>query len=130
MALSAFNPGQSLDENATRMSESIHSVTTIELTRAVRDVEIDGLCVADGEVIALVDDVLTAAGSDPARVLAEALSGIDTDAMELVTVFTGVDATPVDTAAVEAILTDLLPEAEVDIQEGGQPHYLFVIGVE
>jgi dihydroxyacetone kinase-like predicted kinase len=130
MALSTFNPGQSLDENATRMSAEIRAVTTIELTRAVRDVEIDGLCVADGEVIALVDDVLTAAGIDAAGVLAKALSGIDTDATELVTVFTGMDSIDTDIAAIEAILTELLPGAEVDIQEGGQPHYLFVIGVE
>jgi len=129
-ALSSFNPGHSLDANATRMSESIKMVTTVELTRAVRDVEIDGLCVADGEVIALIDDVLKAAGTDAVDVLTKALSGVDTQTSELVTVFTGSDATERDIAAIEAALTDLLPDAEVDMQDGGQPHYLFVIGVE
>jgi DAK2 domain fusion protein YloV len=130
MALSSFNPGQSLEENVTRMSASVATVTTIELTRAVRDVEIDGLCVSDGQVIALVDDVLCAAGTEAPAVLAKALSHIDPAAVELVTVFTGLEATETDIAALEATLIDMLPGAEIDVQAGGQPHYLFVIGVE
>jgi DAK2 domain fusion protein YloV len=130
MALSSFNSTQSLAENVTRMSEEMTAVTTIEVTRAVRDVEIDGLCVSAGQVIALVNDVLTAAGPDVADVLSTALSGINPTTAELVTLFTGIDATREETAAIEAVFSHALPDAEVDTQEGGQPHYLFVIGVE
>lgn len=130
MALSSFNPTQTLEENVTRMTAEMTAVTTIEVTRAVRDVEIDGLCVSAGQVIALVNDVLTAAGPNAAVVLSTALSGINPTTAELVTLFTGIDASREETAAIEAVLSDALPDAEVDTQEGGQPHYLFVIGVE
>ena len=129
-ALSSFNGNLPLAENVDRMTATLDSVRTIELTRAVRDVEIDGLTIAAGQVIALVDDVLKAAGGVTAQVLAEALAHCNTDDAELATVFTGADAGAPDIDAVESALTDLLPDAEVEIQNGGQPHYLFVIGIE
>ncbi len=129
-ALSAFNGNLPLMENVQRMTDMLGSVTTIELTRAVRDVEIDGLKIASGQVIALVDDVLKTAGGETTQVLADALAFCDTDAAELVTVFTGAEAEADDIAAVETALADLLPDAEVEVQAGGQPHYLFVIGIE
>jgi dihydroxyacetone kinase-like predicted kinase len=63
-------------------------------------------------------------------VLTKALSAIDTSATELVTVFTGMDATDSQIESIQSTLIALLPDAEVDMQEGGQPHYAFVIGVE
>lgn len=129
-ALSSFNGSQSLAENAARMTESRDAVTTIELTRAVRDVEIDGLAVSVGEVIALVDDVLKSAGSDTAQVLSEALAGLETEDAELVTVFTGSDAPDADIDHLVPALAELFPDADIDVQEGGQPHYQFIIGIE
>ena len=129
-ALSAFNASQTLDENIERMTSARSAVTTVELTRAVRDVEIDGLSISAGEVIALVDDVLKASASDTVQALTEAVSFADLDDVELVTVFAGADARDGETDLLLASLAELFPEAEIDSQVGGQPHYLYVIGIE
>lgn len=129
-ALASFNPEYTLSANGERMTAALDTVTTIDITRAVRDVEIDGLSVRHGQYIGLVDDVLKAAGDDLAALVAEAFAGIDCSLAELVTIFTGNDAIADDIDHIAAFIRDLVPEAEIEIQNGGQPHYHFIISVE
>lgn len=128
--LAAFNPAASLDDNVDSMAEALTSITTIELTKAVRDVELNGVRIASGQTIGLIDDELAAAGDDLATVAATLFAQAEPSSPELVTVFAGADATETDVAALRQAVSLAYPESEAEFADGGQPHYLFVISVE
>jgi DAK2 domain fusion protein YloV len=129
-ALEAFNADAGLDENARRMEEALGAVRTVELTRAVRDATVNGVAVAAGQVIGLLDDKLVAAGDDEGAVFRDALDCADLEAVELVTIFLGEDAGPDEAGHLEAVVVAACPEAEVQVLPGGQPHYRFVVGIQ
>jgi dihydroxyacetone kinase-like predicted kinase len=129
-ALATFNVDASLAANVERMTAALETVRTIELTRAVRDAEIDGVRVAKGQIIGLLDDRLVAAGEDPNAVACQTLEEAGLDSAELVTVFTGEGARPEQATDLREAILALAPEVTVEIVDGGQPHYRFVIAVE
>lgn len=129
-ALAVFNADHALDENTSDMSKAIEAIQTVELTHAVRDVELNGVCVSSGQTIGLLDDELIASGDSLSDVARMAFARIDRDDAELVSVFTGKDASGSDTDALRLILARAYPDAEVEVHDGGQPHYLFIIGIE
>ena len=129
-ALSAFNHGASLDENIAAMTSTLEHVHAIEVTQAVRDVELHGVHVVSGQFIGLVDGDLVASGSDIRDVVSRALARLRDSEPELLTIFSGIDATPEETAAREATAATSFPDAEIEVVAGGQPHYHFVISVE
>lgn len=129
-ALEAFNADEDIAGNVGRMTDALAQVRTIEVTQAVRDATINGVTVAAGDVIALVDDVLVASGEDEIEVACRAFAGAELDGAELATVFTGDGATPEDAAELEAAILARYPELEIQVHGGGQPHYRFVIGVQ
>jgi DAK2 domain fusion protein YloV len=129
-ALASFNPGEPIDDNIERMTEVLADVRSLELTRAVRDVELDGITIANGQIIGLLDDSLVAAGDDLATVAADLLTGAGAEEAELVTVFSGADASDQDIDVLREVIASMCPDAEAEFQPGGQPHYLFVISVE
>ena len=129
-ALEAFSAEAGLEENVARMEAALGLVTTIELTRAIRAASIAGVSTAAGQVIALRDDQLVAAGNDEAGALRAALATVNFENAELVTIFLGQDATDADAASLEAVVAEVCPDAEVQVLPGGQPHYWFVIGIQ
>lgn len=129
-ALAAFNADQPLDHNVDSMTGALKTVTSLELTKAVRNVELNGVQIADGQIIGLIDDELVAAGDDLASIAATLFARAELGSPELVTAFAGADATDADLDALRHALRLAFPETEVEFPDGGQPHYLFVIGVE
>ena len=129
-ALEAYNAGADIAQNALRMEAALNNVRTVGLTHAVRDALLDGVAVAAGQVIVLIDEKLVAAGDDEVEVLRSALAGSGVTSVELATIFIGEDAVPADAAPIEAAVAELSPEAEIQVLPGGQPHYRFVIGIQ
>lgn len=129
-ALSAYNSDAGLDHNADRMASAMSAASAIELTRAVRDVELDGVNITSGQVIGLINDKLVVAADDVAGASRQLFDQLDADDIELITVFRGEDATAADEAALQGIIESACPDAESEFHHGGQPHYLFIIGVE
>lgn len=129
-ALAVFNANHAFDENVSDMSKAIDTIQTVELTHAVRDVELNGVCVSSGQTIGLLDNELIASGDNLSDVARTAFEQIDRDDAELISVFSGKDARESDTVAMCALLADAYPDAEVEVHDGGQSHYLFIIGIE
>ncbi|MBA2276955.1 MAG: DAK2 domain-containing protein, partial [Chloroflexia bacterium] len=129
-ALAALNTDAGLEANVRAMTAAGACVRTVELTRAVRDVEIGGIQVARGQVIGLVDDELAAAGDDELTVARETLTKADAIKAELVTIFAGEGVTDEDVERVAAMARAMSSDAEVEVHPGGQPHYRFIIAVE
>ncbi len=129
-ALAVFNDDHDLDRNATEMANAMRSVQTVELTVAVRDVELNGVQVAKGQTIGLIDDQLFVSGDTTAGVARDVFARMPRTDAELVSLFPGEDAAAEDIQSVAAVVHETYPDAEVEIHAGGQPHYLFIIAIE
>lgn len=129
-ALSAFTFTADLDTNTETMTDVARKVRTGEVTRAVRAATIGGVAVRAGEVIGLLDDVLTLSGDDSATVALELLARMDAAHAELVTLYTGADVSDATVEAVNARIEERYPDVAVETVRGGQPHYDFIVSVE
>lgn len=129
-ALLAFNYDLGAEENARNMTEAIQNVNTVEIARAVRKSEMNGTKVRKGQYIAIQNDrELIAAGDALESLVFESLEKIGTAEAELVTLYWGSE---VDATTAQSI-RDRVHEhygIEVELVNGGQPHYDFIISVE
>jgi DAK2 domain fusion protein YloV len=129
-AIVAFHPERSLEENLANMREAARHVQTIEVTHAVRATRSNGLEVAEGDVIALVNDRLEQCGKDYGSVVKAALEGIGAANYELVTIYRGQQATDSETERLTWTIRGAFPDLDVEVQSGGQEHYPFILSVE
>ncbi|HKW06733.1 MAG TPA: DAK2 domain-containing protein, partial [Candidatus Dormibacteraeota bacterium] len=129
-AVVAFRPERPAAENLKAMTAEAERVQTIEVTHAVRDTRSNGLRVKKGDVIGLINDRLEFAGGDYAEVVHKALSKLGPDAYELVTVYRGEQASDAEMAELESEIRTSYPSLEVEVQQGGQQHYPFILSVE
>ncbi len=129
-AVVAFRGDRSGAENLEAMKSEAERIQTIEVTHAVRDTRSNGLKVKKGDVIGLINDKLEFAGSDYGEVVNKALSKLGPGSYELVTVYRGKDASDDELAKLEAEIRSTHPGLEVEVQQGGQQHYPFILSVE
>jgi DAK2 domain fusion protein YloV len=129
-AVVAFRPERNGAENAAAMKAEAARVQTIEVTHAVRDTRSNGLKVKKGDVIGLINDKLEFAGSDYVEVVNKALGKLGPDSYELVTVYRGEDASDDELANLEEAIRSNFPGLAVEVQQGGQQHYPFILSVE
>lgn len=129
-ALMFLNPDGDLAATAQAMTTSLADVATGEITRATRSVTIDEVGVEEGQFIGLVDGRLRACGYDMVEVLPQVLAQMDMDEREIVTLYYGQDVSAVEAAAVASHIEQLYPDVEVEILEGGQAHYHYILGAE
>src|SRR5947208_4478841 len=129
-AVVAFRPERSGLENLKAMKAEAERVQTIEVTHAVRDTRSNGLRVKKGDVIGLINERLEFAGDDYAEVVNKALGKLGPDAYELVTVYRGKDASDEDMKDLESSIRSSYPSLEIEVQQGGQQHYPFILSVE
>jgi DAK2 domain fusion protein YloV len=129
-ALLAFREEDAEAANAERMTKAYERVLTGSVTQAVRDTQMDGLDIRAGQFIGILDKtiVTTAATSEDAgrQLLERMLAG----GGEIVTILTGADADSEEAERIEAWLGERYPDAEVEVQDGGQPLYPFLFAVE
>ena len=129
-AVVAFRPDRSGAENAAAMKAEAERVQTIEVTHAVRDTRSNGLKVKKGDVIGLINEKLEFAGGDYADVVNKALGKLGPDSYELVTVYRGEGASDDELASLQSAIQSSFPGLEVEVQQGGQQHYPFILSVE
>ena len=129
-AVVAFRPERPGDENLRAMKAEAERVQTIEVTHAVRDTRSNGVRVKKGDVIGLINDRLEFAGDDYPEVVKKALGKLGPDAYELVTVYRGEQASDDELARLESEIRTNYPGLEVEVQQGDQQHYPFILSVE
>jgi hypothetical protein len=129
-AMLSLHPDGELTPVAEKMTKALEHVRTGEITTATRSVEIDGVKVEAGQVIALLDGKLIAsAGSVEAGCL-ELLKKAQAQEHELITLFYGQDISHAEANRVADVIRNKYSGQEIEVQEGGQPHYQFIISVE
>jgi uncharacterized protein len=124
----AFDGTRSAAENAAAMTEAAAAVATGEVTRASRDVSLNGLAIRRGDWLGLADDEPVGGGDDFAEVALAVVTRLLSQPRTLLTLLTGDDPPPLD-ALLERLEADH-PELEVEVHEGGQPHYPLLLGAE
>jgi dihydroxyacetone kinase-like predicted kinase len=112
------------------MLESSQQVGTLEITQAVRTVQVNGLSVSEGQFIGLWNDDLRAAGDDPLSVVQTVFGQLEMDQYEILTVYYGDDASESDATAMCEALRAQYPGLEYEVLNGGQAHYHYIISVE
>jgi DAK2 domain fusion protein YloV len=127
-ALVAYDGMRSAAENAEEMAAAAAAVATGEVTRAARAVELNGLAIKGGDWLGLADGEPVAGGDDFADVTLEVVGHLLAEPRSLLTLLTGAEQPPLD-GLVER-LTSAHPELEVEVHEGGQPHYPLLLGAE
>lgn len=112
------------------METALQEVESGEITIATRSVEIDGVQVKEGQIISLHNGKLIAAEEDLTEACLRFLESAKAEDYELITLFSGKDLTKQQVSVITDKLREHYPEQEFEVQEGGQPHYHFIIGVE
>ena len=129
-ALLALNYQADLQTNARIMAEVVKSIETVEITTAVRSVQVDGMQVQEGEVIGLVNGKLMIKGDSPAEVAMEALDVVDAGEYEIITIYYGETITADQAQQMADDIMGRYPEQEVELVDGGQPHYHYILSAE
>ena len=129
-AVMVFNPQASADENFANMQEVLSTVSTLEVTHAVRDTNIEGVEIKKDEFMGIKDGKIVVSNLSLNTVLEELLEkSIDED-KEIVTLYLGEESTEEYTDFLEQLIEDKYPDVEVELIESGQPVYPYIIGVE
>jgi len=129
-ALLAFNPAQSSEQNERAMAAALSKVKTGQVTVSVRDTTIDGIEIERGDYMGLLDDRIIVADKDKIAVTKQLLDALIDEESEIVTILYGEDATEVEVETIVAHLEKEHDEVEIEVHNGRQPLYPFVISVE
>jgi dihydroxyacetone kinase-like predicted kinase len=123
-------PSGDFDMVVEEMNEAINEVETGEITIATRSVEIDGVEVQEGEIIVLHNGKLVLSTDSLTKASLGLLEEAHAEYFELVTLFYGADTPHPEVIRITDAIRNAYPELEVEVQEGGQPHYQFIISIE
>ncbi|WP_125572506.1 DAK2 domain-containing protein [Lacticaseibacillus songhuajiangensis] len=129
-SLLAYNPERSLAENAAEMTESLGNVVSGQVTQSIRNSTIAGLEIHDGDWIGLIDGDIKIATDDRQQTTLDMVKAMLDEDSEIVTVIYGQDASEEDAQVIGDAIEDEFPDVEVEIHEGDQPLYPFLVSVE
>ncbi|MCF6277170.1 MAG: DAK2 domain-containing protein [Anaerolineales bacterium] len=129
-AMLMHNPKGDLETVAKKMEKSLSSVLTGEVTTATRTVEIDGVNVETGQVIALLDGKLVLAAASVKEACLGLLEKAQVEEYELITLYIGADYPRAEANRVGDMLQEKFPDLEIEMQDGGQPHYQLILSIE
>jgi uncharacterized protein len=127
-AITRYVPTNSLEQNEQDMLDALAAVVTGEVTVASRDAELDGVQIEKGSYLGLVGDTAVVSGADLADVARTVVERVLDGDRSLLTIITGVGA-----PSVEELLAELgrsHPDVQVEVHEGGQPHYPLLLVAE
>ncbi|MGD8966863.1 MAG: DAK2 domain-containing protein [Anaerolineae bacterium] len=129
-ALLALNYQADLETNVEAMQRAMEDVETGEITLATRSATVNGVAVADGEVIGLHNGELKVSGATIEEVTRDVLSAMDSRDREIITLYYGEDIGEEEAHELADLLREDWPGQDIEVIPGGQPHYHYIISVE
>ena len=129
-ALLSFNPTEGLDKNESVMKDALSTVKTGEVTYAVRDTTINGVAINKGDFMGIVEKDIVSTNSDVQQVAKELMEKMVDEDSEIVTIIRGEDRSEEDANKIADFLEGKFEDVEVEIHEGNQPLYSYIISVE
>lgn len=125
-----FIPDQSAELNEQTMKEEIARVKTCEVTYAVRDTIIDDIQIHQGDMMAIGDDGILNVDGDKNGTTLAALEKMVDDSTELVSIYYGADTTEEEAEALRDAAAEKYPNIDIELQNGGQPVYYYIVSAE
>jgi fatty acid kinase len=129
-AMMRWVPTGNPQEVAAEMNSVLNDVETGEITIATRSVEIDGVNVKEGQFISMWNGKIVQAANNLKSATLGLLTKAHADHFELITLFYGADVTRMTVDAIADSIRKKFPEQDLEVQDGGQPHYQFIISIE
>jgi DAK2 domain fusion protein YloV len=129
-ALLAINSQADFETNVASMTRALEDIEVGEVTVATRSVTLNGVEVADGQIIGLHNGELKVAGTTVAEVVQELLKEMDTAEREIITLYYGEDVSESEAQALADHLAQNWPDQELEVVAGNQPHYYYFLSVE
>jgi len=129
-AIMRLIPDGDFESVVEEMRSVLDEVITGEITIATRSVEIDGVQVEEGEIIGLLDGKLVVSAKNVEDACIGLLKNAHADQFELITLFYGANLLKTEVGRIVDQIRILFPQQEVEVQEGCQPHYPFIIAIE
>jgi DAK2 domain fusion protein YloV len=129
-ALLAFDYESDFDTNAKVMEKARGGIRTVEITRAIRTTKIGDMRIRKNQSIGLLDTDLVAVGNTAPEVLNRVIEEIDMEESEVVTVYYGQDVEKTAAEEIAADIREKYPNLQIEVVNGGQPHYEYIISIE
>ncbi|MCY8176840.1 DAK2 domain-containing protein [Bacillus inaquosorum] len=129
-ALLAFNPDQETEANEANMLSAIQQVKSGQVTYSVRDTHIDGKDIKKGDFMGILNGTIIGTAEDQLSAAKMLLSEMIGEDDEIVTILYGEDASQEEAEELEAFLSEKYEEIEVEIHNGKQPLYSYIVSVE
>jgi len=129
-ALLAFDYEADLETNTQIMTKAKSAVKSIEVTRAVRSTQLNGLKIKRKQAIGFLDGDLIAAGDNTTEVLSEVLAKLDLDKAEVITFYYGADTELAEAEQVSDAIREQHPQLQIEVVRGGQPHRNYIVSIE
>ncbi|MGX9289716.1 DAK2 domain-containing protein [Bacillus sp. A015] len=129
-ALLSLNETASNEDNEAAMLEAIDHVKSGQITFAVRDTQIDGIDIAKGDYMGLFNGKITLTAKNQLDAAKELLTKMVTEDDEIITIIKGEDASSDEMEALEAFIEETFEDVEVEVHDGKQPLYSYILAVE
>lgn len=129
-ALVNYIPDYSAEENKEQMMAEIENVKTGQVTYAVRDTEIDGKTIKQNDFMGIGDKSILSVGTDLKATTLEMVDAMVDEDSAIVSIYFGSDSDEDSANELAAAIEEKYPDVEVEVNDGGQPIYYYVISVE
>ena len=129
-AMLSFNPEGSIEENTEALTEALGTVDTMQITYAARNSDFDGYDIHEGDYLALYGSQLFGTSQDIKVLLKSLAEKVRDDGKEYITIYYGADVKEKDAQKAADLFADICPEADVNLLNGGQPVYYYLISAE
>ena len=128
----SFNSEETLDENTGNALKTLERSHTISITYSIRNTQINGLKIKKGDIIGMLDEDIIAKGRNSPEVIdkiVEKRKDLFEEA-EFIGIYSGMDSKTEDTETILKNFKEHFPDIEIDVTDGGQPYYYYLISIE
>lgn len=129
-ALISYVPDKTVEQNTEEMMEAMGNVKTGQITYAVRDTRIDDKEIRQGDIMGIGDHGILAVGKEIEDTAVATVQEMTDEDSEIISIYYGADVSAEDAEQLAERLEDMYPDCDVELNEGGQPIYYYVVSVE
>lgn len=129
-AMLEYNANRNIEDNIRKMNSAMDNAIVGQITFAVRDTEMDGVSIKEGDILGISDGKIISSGNDAAEVLADLTEKLVDEDSEFLNVYFGADVQKEDADRIKEEFEEKYPDLEVSVKYGGQPLYYYIVSVE
>ena len=129
-AMLSFNPEGTVEENTEALTEALATVDTMQITYAARNSDFDGYDIHEGDYLAMYGSSLFGTSRDVKVLLRALAEKVRDEGKEYITIYYGADIQEKHAQKAADLFAEVCPDADVNLLNGGQPVYYYLISAE